>query len=112
MQFKIVRNIRADQVARHVPPMLKAYIPPLDDSVYTLLLFRFQRDEKSDGVVVSSTARRALSRLGEERLGRGLAFGGEFTLEARDLLREHGFRLVAAGDFGWTDERIKAVRER
>ena len=112
MQFRIVEHVQPERVASHVPAVLRPYLPTeYDNRLCTLVIFRFQRDEKGSGVISSSTVRKALSRF-EPTVGeRLLALAGEFTLESQKLLREKSFDLVMVGDFGWTDERILAIRE-
>jgi hypothetical protein len=113
MQFRIVRGVRVDQVSAHIHRALRPVVPPIssEGKLCTLLLFRFQRDEKSSGVVRSATVERALSQLGDGKEELVLAFGGDFTVEAKSLLVARGARIVAISDHGWTDERHKEISE-
>ena len=112
MQFRVVEHVPSDRVASHVPAKLRQYLPTAyDDRLCTLVIFRFQRDEKQSGVISSSTVRKALSRFEPTAGERLLALAGEFTLESQELLRGSSFEVVMAGDFGWTDESILAIRE-
>ena len=114
MQFRIVRNVLADSVAGHVHPALRAFIPPIRERTTpcTLLLFRFQKDEKGSGMVLSEAVLQALSRLGDGQGERVLAFAGNFSTEAKNHLREGGVEIVVASDFEWVEESIKTIGER
>jgi hypothetical protein len=57
---------------------------------------------------VASAALRRLGPVGGQRV---LALAGDFTQEARRLLTAAGVEPLGLGDFGWTDESYKAIRD-
>jgi hypothetical protein len=59
---------------------------------------------------MSNAVRQALNRVGEKSDQRVLALAGDFTLEARALLKAADIEVVQLSDFGWTDERYKAIK--
>jgi len=70
MKFKIVRGISSETLAKHVRREFVDRLPPRSkDEQFTLILFRFQRDEKGTGVILSSIAGHALARLPDAAVG-------------------------------------------
>lgn len=113
MKFKIVRGICGEALAKNVRREFVDRLPPRSKGEqFTLMLFRFQRDEKCSGVILSSVAEHAISRLGDRHGERVLALGGDFTQEARSLLEANGIEPIALGDFHWTDESYKRIKNR
>jgi hypothetical protein len=112
MRFQIVKDVPGAVLASHVRADLRDFLPPVGskEERFTLIQFRFQRDEKGSGVVTSNSVRQALRRLGEVNADRILALAGDFTLEARSLLKVHGIEVVATTCFGWTDEGYQAIK--
>jgi hypothetical protein len=113
MKFKIVRGISSEALAKHVRREFVDRLPPRSkDDRFSLVLFRFQRDEKGSGVILSSVAEQALAKLGDPHGERTLALGGEFTQEARALLEAQGVEPIALGDWHWTDKSYKRIKNR
>jgi hypothetical protein len=111
VKFKIVRSISADELPTHVRREFVARLPPrLESERFTLILFRFQRDRKQSGVILSSVVKQAIARLGSFEGERALAFGGDFTQEARAVLEANGIVPISLGDFHWTDESYKQIK--
>jgi hypothetical protein len=112
MKFQIVRDISVERLASHVRPAFRGLIPAprSKTEIFALILFRFQHDEKGSGVIISSAAEQALARLGNVQGQRTLALGGDFTLEAKALLRQNGVEPVGLRDFGWTDESYLNIK--
>ncbi len=112
MKFQVLRNVPAESLTSRVRPAFRDRIPVIrpDDMACTLIVFRFQRDEKASGVVTSNAVKQALNRLGDVPNQRILAFAGDFTQEARALLKENRIEAVTLTYFGWTDERYAAIR--
>jgi hypothetical protein len=71
---------------------------------YTVVLFSHSRDGR---VTTSADVRRTMRHVESSPL---MAIGVDFTLEATQLLIEHGAEVVRLGEFGWTDRSYAAVR--
>ena len=112
MKFQIVRDIPVERLASHVRPAFHGLLPAprSKTEIVTLILFRFQHDEKGFGVIPSSAAEQALARLGNVRGQRALALGDDFTLEAKVLLQQNGVEPVGLRDFGWTDDSYLRIK--
>ena len=112
MKFQIVRDIPVQRLASYVRPAFHGLLPAPQSNteIFTLILFRFQHDDKGYDVILSSVAKQALARLGNVQGQRTLAFGGDFTLEAKVLLRQNGVEPIGLRDYCWTDDSYLRIK--
>lgn len=112
MKFQIVRDVASERLTSHLRPAFHSIVPsPLsDDERFTLILFRFTHDEKGSNVIRSKSAEQALARLGNIAGQRILALAGDFTLEAKALLKQNGVEPIGLRDGGWTDELYLRIK--
>ena len=111
MKFQILRNVPAKSVASRIRRAFRDRIRlGLEHPPCTLIVFRFQRDERESGVVTLNTVKQALDRLGVAREQQVLALAGDFTEEARGLLKANKIEAVTLTYFGWTEETYKAIK--
>ena len=112
MKFRIVRGVPAEKLSDYVQCEFVERLPPRRKGErFALILFRSQRDPKRSGVILSSVAEQAIARLGQLRAETALACGGDFTEEARTVLEANGVTPISLGNFHWTDETYKQIKE-
>jgi hypothetical protein len=97
----------------HVRPAFRHLLPSVaNGEKLTLIIFRFQRDEKGSGVVISSVVKQALARLANTERQRTLALAGSFTIESISALKESGVEAISLHEWGWTDDSYKWIKSQ
>lgn len=106
VRYKIHRKVLKTNIKNYIPSRYMNAFPSSWPDLITLILFRMSRDD----VILSNTVKEALNNekiKSEETI---VAFGGCFTIESIQLLKDKGIHYVAINDFPWTDERYKQIR--
>lgn len=105
MKATIRERVPGRKLHHLVPPAYRDEVRKAarPDGCYTLLLFAHAARD----VVPSPPVRKALRRTREPVPDGVLAVGTVFTVEALELLREAGARVVACRKATWTDESAR-----
>lgn len=106
MKYKIINRIGKEKIRNLVPPKFFTSIPTSWPEICTVIKFKCDRND----VILSTTVQDAINSLDPSDESKHIAFGGCFTIEAVELLRENNIEYVALSDFPWTDERYKSIR--
>jgi hypothetical protein len=94
-----------------LPPCLAARVTaanPQPSATYTVILFA--HNPEIGGVATSSQVKKALGKVAAE--DPILVAGHDFTVEATELLEDRGAIVVRRGEYGWTDDSYRRLREQ
>ena len=107
--FKILGKIDSDAVAHSLPAYLRERIATAQRSADAYTVILFAHNPELGGVATSAHVRKAIGKVAANEPM--LVAGHDFTQEATALLEARGAVIIRRGEFGWTDDTYRTLRE-
>ena len=104
---KLLKNASLSRLRGVVPKWCYGQLPTRIAEHYTVVVFKPGRNS----VIPSNPVRALLDEIPEGG-NPIIAVGGNFTIEARKLLRNRKALVVYQSDFEWTDDSYRQIKER
>ncbi|KQN98976.1 hypothetical protein [Paenibacillus sp. Leaf72] len=105
MKYKIYKEVLKNKIKSYIPPRYFCKLPVSWPEKITIIVFKTDRNN----VVLSNTVEAALSNEDLNNQINIVVFGGCFTIESIQLLRDRDISYISISDFLWTDESYKQI---
>ena len=106
--MKVYENITGENLTQFVPKRFHHLLGSLKESNQIFDLIILSTDTKK--VIKSSTLQKVFKRNQFNESSKLLFFGGSFTRESHEIIKEINGATFELSEFDWTDESIKQIR--